>query len=757
MENEQNDVMVSPDITPAVPAAPAAKNGKPNIKAMTGDERKKYNLAKVNKSRQKAKEKQDVTNFIYSSATEPTKAEARKILECRGLRNPHVIDTVYRLVLQAAEQNNIYPNRFLFAHGIVNTLKSYELNEPRLLSGIPEEEVTGELSNRAELYGLYDAGIGPRESTTFEEFLEIRQHCKTDAFYLGKEILHKDFVDCHQAWTDYFPKFDPTGLHPGYTQKQAIKWLSDASDVKNFLLLASRSSFKSSWSHVWLLSLILCFPDVRVLLVSETRPLAKDFIGVIRSYFEAMPGQETRFQQLFPEFTIPMGDGSVLSLDCPMAHLRLPQSIETTSMDSAVAGRRFDIGLFDDPISNTSCGNDTQIQASHDKFLALLKLRETSGLVLVLGTPWNEDDMCARLIRQAKGNQDSSWTYRIDPAFIVKPEARFKLTPTLLPTLREDEIESFLFPERLDWKFLKQEISNSPSFFLSQNLCIFPKPVDSEIRCTFIESDLRAATRPVGAFEKTVFSRNVAALDRAFSVAKTADYSALCIGRTLVRNLRPILAVLNVVMDRVTESGLVDMCVNAIIKYSIEYFVLEKDKGFEALVSSIQRQLMLRGVPAPQFRSVGIPGGARNRQAKARRVKTLELPLTDGRLWFAVNENIDNIYQQFVRYDGVTGSGSSDGSKDDIPDAVSLCYENFMPKSNVDIPEEDLKVQKQKEEDEANERRRLELRQANDAMFSGGMPVAQQPRLDDDPAAEPNPVEDRRTMLSKILPPGMRA
>src|SRR5207302_8647212 len=203
-------------------------------------------------------------------------------------------------------------------------------------------------------------------------------------------------------------------------------WLNEQSELKNFLLLASRSSFKYSWSHVWLLSLILCLPDVRVLLVSETRPLAKDFIGVIRSYFEAIPGQETRFQRLFPEFTIPLGDGSVLSLDCPMAHLRLPQSIESTSMDSAVAGRRFDIGLFYDPISNMSCVNDTKIEASHKKFLALLKLRETSAVVCVLGTPWAENDLYSRLIGQADENEDSSWTYRIDPAFVVKPEARKK-------------------------------------------------------------------------------------------------------------------------------------------------------------------------------------------------------------------------------------------------------------------------------------------------------------------------------------------
>ena len=56
----------------------------------------------------------------------------------------------------------------------------------------------------------------------------------------------------------------------------------------------------------------------------------------------------------------------------------------------------------------------------------------------------------------------------MDPAFDVKREAQHKLTAGLLFTLREDEIESFLFPERLNWKFLGREIGTtqeSASFF----------------------------------------------------------------------------------------------------------------------------------------------------------------------------------------------------------------------------------------------------------------------------------------------------
>ena len=33
--------------------------------------------------------------------------------------------------------------------------------------------------------------------------------CKKDCWFLGKEILDKDFAECHRDWADFFPKFRP--------------------------------------------------------------------------------------------------------------------------------------------------------------------------------------------------------------------------------------------------------------------------------------------------------------------------------------------------------------------------------------------------------------------------------------------------------------------------------------------------------------------------------------------------------------------
>jgi len=732
----------------------------PAKKERTPEERERVRIA-VAEHRKRKRELDTVAR--YDGVSEPTKPEAKRLLGERGLKNAHVIDTVYDCLIGAAAEKGIAANYFLFTNGIIQTLRSYETTKAQPLPEIAAESVTGELLNRAELYALFDASISWREELTFEEFLNIRRICKTDCFLLGRDVLQKDFAECHRVWShEFFPRFNADTLPPDYSQKQAIKWLSEQSELKNFLLLASRSSFKSSWSHIWLLSLILCLPDVRVLLVSETRPLARDFIGVIRSYFEAVPGNETRFQQLFPEFTIPLGDGSVLSLDCPMARLRLPQSIESTSMDSAVAGRRFDVGLFDDPISNMSCGNDVQIQASHNKFLALLKLRETSGLVCVLGTPWAENDLYSRLITQADENEDSSWTYRIDPAFVVKPEARKKLTPIFLPTLVESDVESFLFPERLNWKFLRQEISNSPSFFLSQNLCIFPRAADADLRVTFEEAVFRAHTRPIGSFDSP-FAQTYMSIDRAWSVSKYADFSCVMVGKILPIENKTACAIVNVSMDRWKESELVLNVVKMIEKHpAIRAIIMEKDKGWEELRLAVHRAAALRGIVVPPFIIKPIDITPR---AKARRAKQLEQPLSDGRLWFAAAHWTDSVMEQFLKFDGVTDSNKT--RKDDAVDATGLLA-SLLPKTIEEVPVVGPDEQRKREEEAEQEAQRDRMRLQHAAMFGNThLPPAMlasewakqrsgAPQKSTEPEQQQKQTDPRLAQLAKCLPPGMR-
>src|SRR5205823_6660183 len=109
---------------------------------------RKYQSAKQHQTRARKGARKGVIDGSYDSNTEPTKAEAKEILTARGLKNPHVIDVCYHVALSAAERTGITPNRFLFRNGIAKTLASYAQKSSQTLEAVPDESVTGELSNR---------------------------------------------------------------------------------------------------------------------------------------------------------------------------------------------------------------------------------------------------------------------------------------------------------------------------------------------------------------------------------------------------------------------------------------------------------------------------------------------------------------------------------------------------------------------------------------------------------------------------------
>jgi len=687
---------------------------------MSAEELRQHKRGIDAKHRNGAKEKKVQGSLVYSSALEPKEPEAKEILAARGLNDPHVIDVCYQLALKAAEQAGVPANRFLFHNGIAKTLQSYALESPQLLDAAPDETVAGELSNRAELVCLHDFSIGWREDAfDFPEFLRLRRVCKTDAYELGL-LLGKDFEECQKNWTEFLPRFNPDTLPSNYTQKEMRQWLDATSPVKDYLLMASRNSMKSSFVLVWLLTLHLCCPDARALLVSETQKLSSGFIRSYRNYWEVGP-EPTALQRLFPEYCITPGEGSEQYFRSPMAHLNLIQpSASKTSAESAETGNRAEVLIFDDVISNLTVGTDAQIEKSINIYDLLQKLREVLGsFSIVIGTPWAPADLYATLLKRAEGNDDAL-AFRIDPIITVKPHAREKLKPARLGTLTEDDVESYLLPVRMPWRFVKSEIGKNPTFALSQNFCIFPTDEDAALRCQFEHDDLWARAKPASYFGKPLVTQTVMALDRAFSISRFADLSAICVGKVQTVDEKAALVVVDCVMDRYKESELVKAIVDLIAKHHPDVLVFERDKGWQELSDAIKRECARKGVSVPWIRVKDVKN---TEHAKARRAKLLELPLADGRLWFVSNAGTwaEPLFLQFEKFTGLQKSNTV--RKDDGVDAVSLLFSEFGPKYTEELKPEDLEERRRMEEEEGD---RLRQQHFRDAMF--GTPPQFQPR-----------------------------
>jgi hypothetical protein len=196
-------------------------------------------------------------------------------------------------------------------------------------------------------------------------------------------------------------------------------------------------------------------------------------------------------------------------------------------------------------------------------------------------------------------------------------------------------------------------------------------------------------------------------------------------------------------MDRWKESELVRHTVQMIEKHHPTIFVAEQDRGWEALAQSIREHCLRRGIPVPYFRWKTITPIDR---VKAKRVKGLELPISDSRLWFQSSSWTEPALLQLEKFDGVTRSNSH--RKDDFPDSLSLLWQEFGPRyqGEVKIEDEERRRQETEREDAAERRRHF-----YDRMFRGDTykPPPPKPEGIVEP---PRPVDPRKVILGRNGP-----
>jgi predicted phage terminase large subunit-like protein len=729
---ESENVVGVPEVD--VATAPAKKK----IKDFTEAERKAYQVQIQDKSRAKKK----AQSFVYTSKLVATKSEALELLEQR-IVNPHVREVCYDLGLDAAEATGIIPNKFYWQNGLTQALASKETGEARPLELDHAAEVDGEVIHRGDLYAIFDYSFSWREpGIDFESFIEQRHLLKTDAYWLGL-YLGKDFHECHKVWADFFPRLKPT-LRPKYSQNDMKQWLGEQSPIKDFLLMASRNAYKSSWIAIWALTMVLCCPDSRLLFVSETTKLSKGFIRAFRNYWE-VGSEPTKFQYTFPEYCIPAGDGSTLSFECPLAHLGLIQSTaESTSMESSVVGQRADCIIFDDPISDKTTGTEEMCQKSIEVFSATKKLREVGGISIVIGTPWRAElDLYAVLLKRNEQDPEHSMAVRIDPAWTVKKSAQHKP----LRDLREEDIEKFLFPERLSWKFLQAEMRDDASpektFFRSQNLVEFVASEEDKWAVTFTMDELLARVKSPAFFSGSQLAMTVAAIDTAYSTAMTADRSAIVIARIFAHQGKNVAFIVDVIADRWKYADLAVKIVEAFAKHNVQRAVIERGGPWQELQAGIQRAAGLRGVVLPHvvFKQSTATGISVPR--KVFRIKGAQSIMENDQLYFAPAMWNDSLFAEMTNFNGKKSSTR----KDDQVDGVGMLVESFLVRDTGG----GLKPSPEQEEMERQAHAQELLRQQHQMYFGTGPNIPHSISKTPEPAPS-NPLTQQLSRFGLVRP-----
>ena len=695
--------------------------------------------ARVKKYRAKQKKLKGETErgvVGWDSGNSIKKEEALTILaEEWGITRTDKAEIIYEEGLRAAERNNLVPSQFYWRNGPVQARASVATSDPApQLKYEGPEIIPGKVTFAHEDFALWQFYDRWRTDgcETFEEYLAEQWSCITGGTIdRGNKYFGKDFHDQpHKKWDEVFISWTP-GLSPNYTQEDSKAWLASQSEEKKRLLVACRNSYKSNFTLVYLVGAVLCDPDLRILLISETKPLSKSFIRGFRSFWEISdPYNPTRFQRLFRFFCIPADDGSALEFESPMAHLNLFQpTAASTSMDSqGQAGGRFDIGVFDDPISNMTVTTEDQRLKSQSKFSALLELQEVGGYVHYNATPWHEDDLTATILEQNEKSQ--GWLFIIDPAWTVKPECRKNNETQKDKTiweLQEEDVD-LLFPARLTWKVLqkklKEDLDPTARTFRMQSLCMF-LPDEEETdklhfdRLWFTRNTITVAP-PTGEVYGTA--------DLAFTKSKYRDPSALTLWRVTETRTQSPLDGSEIVSKQVTvltqEVGYWDTTEKARIFVRMarmypEHFkawIIEKYTQYEDLARAIELEAMQYSMKIPIVWSQCMSGPT-SAFLKYRNLKAMETPLQTDKVKFLAGPYLENLIAQCEMLEGTGPKRQSNRKHDDAADSLQLGIRYLIPKDASD--EAELKKIQEAE------RAALGLKQMHDRIFGSDMQMQQ--------------------------------
>lgn len=509
-----------------------------------------------------------------------------------------------------------------------------------------------------------------------EAYQARRRQCQTDLKFLSTEIFHRDFFEAtHRPVIDFFLKKTP--FAPAFQQGSTYTLAEFQAAIANLetlerrkgILLYPRGNFKSSFDADDICQYIICYPDIRILIMVGESSLGEAFVPEIKERFvlqeKAIP---TEFQLLFPEFVIDIeadkDRGGAQEYWCPARRIKqVAPTLGSISILGSSSGHHCDVFKCDDVVTDT-----TPIETSMSrnklvrKFVTTANLLDPHGVLELIGTRYHEEDLydhVRTILKNCRYLCGSSWT--------ALPHARHKK----LKELTEGDVV-LLFPERQGFAFLREKLLLDEDTFCLQQLND-PKKVGLSVK--FRIEDLRAATTRI---PQNPSFRRYNFWDVATTNSEGSDYTAG--GCLLVDTTKWIAYLHHFIMEKYTPSELAYQIAKMAKETNPERVMFERYTATNAcwLEQEVRKIGVSWGYEIP-IHTIKVD---KTKGAKGPRICGLEPLIRGGRLFFSnLLPNLDSLFKQFTDFTGVPHPKRND----DGPDMLSF-LRLVMPMTGIDMP-----------------------------------------------------------------------
>jgi hypothetical protein len=563
------------------------------------------------------------------------------------------------------------------------------------------------------------------ESRTFEQWLELRDRCRKDLFWLGSAVLKKDLLPhVHQIICDQFVSKNFDGAyHKDYTLGEVHKAIARQDREKDMMLMDPRGFYKSTIDGIDCVQWLLNVPDIRILILTGEKKLAKAFMSEIKGYFYLAEGAEPKdLHLLFPEYILTgLAGTSREPLQCPARnHIQKEASLWVNSTDSNLSGWHCDIRKIDDGVTDENSLTVDSRKSLKEKIDGTDNLVDEWGFTDFIGTRYfggKDPDYYGSVLNAV--SEDNPLRYFRRACWIVKPN--FINVPLL--ELAEDMVV-LNFPEKATFASLRKKLLKNERSFRNQQL---NEPIDADELIDTVPHF------PIDLLRKHTYLSHAApqvgdifvAFDWAPTAGRWSDYSCGVAGRIYRKdNGQWGICILDVIVDKWSNTELAFQIVAFIKKWNPVKTVIENSLGAELLKTFVAQTAVKMGVTT----NIHWFPVDRSPDAKCNRIKGLETLLTSDRLYFVSGNYIDKLYDQFEHYDG--SDKKSRGRKDDIPDAISFLI-RFLPNGINGITDEAKAMMVAQEE--------IENRKAQQQLIFGSISIVRDPLPTLEPIKNPDP------------------
>jgi predicted phage terminase large subunit-like protein len=447
-----------------------------------------------------------------------------------------------------------------------------------------------------------------------QEKAEIyRSRAKRDKFYLSK-LLGYDF--CEDVQTDLFDQYVPF---------DGGKSLFDQHHIKDRLTLWSRGFFKTTSIIVEAVQLILCFPDVSIMLMQSTQKNTKGLLKEVKSHFDGS-NPNSKLDSLFPEFCLPKL-GTATDFTVPArTRTRKDPTVFIASPKSVKAGLHPDVGFFDDLVNEVNYKNPELMKQVIDDFALYVPLINPGGYRYVTGTRYTFGDLYEHIMRTNEGQ----WQITRRDCWVRKPDGSKEslFPPRRLPDGRTIgiSVEMLLAIQKKDPEMFAAQYENQP---IASGRQLFPE--------SLILGAVRAKNPNLEAGPAVLF------VDLASSLDADADKSVVVCGRQVqgcptVCDLRSGQWSTLQIAQTIIEMALLHRPLKVLIEgsqgssYFIDYLrMIAKDKGIFLSIEPIKV--------------------SNQKAAKHLRISAIEGAIKTNRLRFLAGlPQWAEVVQQFTRY-----------------------------------------------------------------------------------------------------------